>query len=46
MESKEFSEMVKTREKREKFIKHAIKFLRYHGFDGIDLGILDNFYSN
>jgi GH18 family chitinase len=38
MESKDFSDMVKTRENREKFITHAIEFLRLKGFDGLDLG--------
>lgn len=38
MESKDFSEMVKSKENREQFITNAIEFLRSRGFDGIDLG--------
>jgi GH18 family chitinase len=38
MESKDFSDMVKSKENREKFITNAIEFLRAKGFDGIDLG--------
>jgi GH18 family chitinase len=38
MGSKEFSNMTKSKETREKFILHAIKFLRLYGFDGVDLG--------
>ena len=38
MESKDFSDMVKYKENREKFISQAIEFLRLQGFDGIDLG--------
>ena len=37
MESKEFSLMVKEKKTRVNFINHGIKFLRYYGFDGIDL---------
>lgn len=39
MESDEFSAMVKEKKTRLVFIYHAIKFLRHHGFDGLDLGI-------
>ena len=38
MESKDFSDMVKTRENRDKFITQAIEFLRLNNFDGIDFG--------
>ncbi|KAI1320533.1 hypothetical protein EDD11_000495 [Mortierella claussenii] len=31
-----YSEMVSTREKRQKFIKSAMAFVREHGFDGLD----------
>lgn len=37
MESKEFSQMVRSEKTRLNFINHGIKFLRFHGFDGIDL---------
>ena len=32
-----FSEMVKTRERRSKFVASVVKFLNYFGFDGVDL---------
>jgi GH18 family chitinase len=38
MDSKDFSDMVKSRENREEFIINAIEFIRSKGFDGIDLG--------
>lgn len=37
MESQEFSDMVSEQRSRIIFIYHAIKFIRYYGFDGIDL---------
>ena len=39
MESDEFSAMVSEKKTRLVFIYHAMKFLRHHGFDGIDLGM-------
>lgn len=38
MASEEFSAMVKHKQTRKKFINHAIHFLRFYNFDGIDLG--------
>lgn len=38
MESDEFSAMVSEKKTRLVFIYHSMKFLRYYGFDGIDLG--------
>lgn len=38
MKSREFSRMVRNVFTRENFINHAIRFLRYYNFDGIDLG--------
>jgi GH18 family chitinase len=38
MESQEFSAMVSAKLSRKTFIEHAISFIRFHGFDGIDLG--------
>lgn len=46
MKSKEFSTMVKRMSSREHFINHAIRFLRYYGFDGIDLGSCVAFFKN
>ncbi|CAF0742100.1 unnamed protein product [Brachionus calyciflorus] len=37
MASEEFSAMSNTKENRERFIRHAIRFLRFYNFDGIDL---------
>ena len=45
MESKDFSDMVKSKENREQFISNAIEFLRSRGFDGIDLGKNKRFLS-
>lgn len=38
MASEEFSAMVKKKQTRKNFIIHAIRFLRFYNFDGIDLG--------
>ena len=47
MASEEFSAMVKHKQTRKKFINHAIRFLRFYNFDGIDLGnwkFLNSYY--
>ena len=45
MKSDEFSSMVSTKILRNTFIEHAITFIRYHGFDGIDLGFKYTIHS-
>lgn len=40
MASEEFSAMSKRKQTRERFIQHAIKFLRFYNFDGIDLAFI------
>ncbi|KAL8570174.1 hypothetical protein ACOMHN_030970 [Nucella lapillus] len=37
LSSPPFSKMVETREGRRRFAEHGLKFLRQHGFDGLDL---------
>ncbi len=44
MGSEEFSKMVRQKQTRQRFISHAINFIRENNFDGIDLGkVLNKF---